>query len=45
MPSVLVELGFLTNKEDRKILKSDLGQNNAARGIFSAICDYKKNRS
>jgi N-acetylmuramoyl-L-alanine amidase len=45
MPSVLVELGFLTNKEDRKILKSDAGQNNAARGIFSAICDYKKNKS
>ena len=45
MQSVLVELGFLTNKEDRKILKSDAGQNNAARGIFSAICDYKKNKS
>jgi len=44
MPSVLVELGFLTNSGDRKILKSDSGQDKVAAGIFSAICEYKKSR-
>ncbi len=44
MPSVLVELGFLTNERDRKILKTDSGQINVAKGIFSAVCAYKKQR-
>lgn len=43
MPSVLVELGFLTNKEDRDYLKSEGGQRNSALSIYRAIKTYKEN--
>ncbi len=41
MPSVLVETGFLTNSNDRKVLKTEEGQRKIAQGIFRAIKDYK----
>jgi len=41
MPSVLVEIGFLTNAYDRSILKSEDGQKRVARGIFRAVRQYK----
>lgn len=41
MPSVLIETGFLTNAEDRAILKSETGQKNIAIGILQAIKTYK----
>lgn len=42
MPSVLVELGFLSNSEEGAYLNSDEGKNEMARGIANAIIDYKR---
>lgn len=41
MPSVLVELGFLTAKSEGAYLNSPKGQTEMAKGIESAILDYK----
>lgn len=41
MPSVLVELGFLTNKKEGAYLNSKKGQTHMASSITSAILDYK----
>ena len=41
MPSVLVELGFLTNKEEENFLNDELGQVYMASAIFRAFRDYK----
>lgn len=41
MPSVLIELGFLTNKTDEKFLASQEGQNSMANSILRAFTDYK----
>ncbi|UQD57752.1 N-acetylmuramoyl-L-alanine amidase [Flavobacterium sp. K5-23] len=43
MPSVLIELGFLSNKVEGAYLNSDAGQNNMAEAIANAIISYKKN--
>ena len=42
MPSVLVELGFLSNKKEGLYLNSDNGQNEMAEAIATAIITYKK---
>ncbi|TDE02750.1 N-acetylmuramoyl-L-alanine amidase family protein [Flavobacterium sandaracinum] len=42
MPSVLIELGFLSNKEEGVFLNSDAGQNKMAQAIATAIISYKK---
>ncbi|MGV9003912.1 N-acetylmuramoyl-L-alanine amidase [Flavobacterium sp.] len=42
MPSVLIELGFLSNKEEGEFLNSDAGQNKMARQIADAIIEYKR---
>mgnify|MGYP003600403220 FL=1 len=42
MPSVLIELGFLSNREEGHYLNSEEGQNNMAEAIASAIIAYKK---
>jgi N-acetylmuramoyl-L-alanine amidase len=42
MPSVLVETGFISNKDDAKFLKSTSGQNQIAQSIFSSIKTYRK---
>lgn len=42
MPSVLVEAGFISNKEDAKFLKSSEGQHQIARSIFSSIRTYRQ---
>jgi N-acetylmuramoyl-L-alanine amidase len=42
MPSVLVELGFLTNPREARFLNSDRGQTLLASGIFRAVRNYKK---
>lgn len=42
MPSVLVELGFLTNKNENGYLKSKRGQEQLAQQISEAIIAYKK---
>ncbi|WP_439183462.1 N-acetylmuramoyl-L-alanine amidase family protein [Carboxylicivirga taeanensis] len=41
MPSVLVELGFLTNQTEEKFIASEKGQTYMASAIFRAVRDYK----
>ncbi len=41
MPGVLVEMGFLTNKEEESYLLSDSGQEQLAEAIYRAFVDYK----
>lgn len=45
MPSVLVELGFLTNKKEGAYLNSSKGQKEMARTIAKAIIDYSNHLS
>lgn len=40
VPSVLVELGYLSNREDEKILKSSMGQQRLAQAVANAIDRY-----
>ncbi len=41
MPSILIELGFLTNKEEEDFLVSTTGQDYVASAIYRAFKDYK----
>ena len=41
MPSVLVELGFLSNSEEERFLMSKQGQEYMASAIYRSIKDYK----
>lgn len=41
MPSILVELGFITNPSDKKFLTSKAGQEKYARSLFNAFSRYK----
>jgi N-acetylmuramoyl-L-alanine amidase len=41
MPSVLIETGFLTNKEEEEYLNSEDGQNEIVRNIVDALKSYK----
>jgi N-acetylmuramoyl-L-alanine amidase len=41
MPGVLVELGFLTNSEEERFMKSTDGQNKLAKAIYDAFVAYK----
>ena len=47
MPSVLIETGYLTNKEDREFLNSAIGQNEVAEAIANGFSAYygKKGKS
>lgn len=40
MPSILVELGFITNSKDEGVIASSNGQKNLARGIFNGFKEY-----
>lgn len=42
MPSILIELGFLTNKEEEDFLNSDNGRLVMAAAIFQGFKDYKE---
>lgn len=42
MPSVLVELGFLTNPEEEDFLNSENGKTYMASALFRALRDYKE---
>jgi N-acetylmuramoyl-L-alanine amidase len=42
MPSVLVELGFLSNSEEERFLMSDAGKEYMASAIYRSIRDYKE---
>jgi len=41
MPSTLVELGFLTNKEEEIFLKSDEGRNQMAASLYNGFKEFK----
>lgn len=43
MPSVLVELGFITNNEEEDYLHSEKGKTEMAESLFKAFSEYKKN--
>lgn len=45
MPSILIELGFVSNKEEGGYLNSEAGKNELAQAIAKAIIDYKKMNS
>ena len=42
MPSVLVELGYITNPDEEKFLMSEQGQDYLASAIYRAFRDYKQ---
>ncbi|MDR2120191.1 MAG: N-acetylmuramoyl-L-alanine amidase [Tannerella sp.] len=41
MPSVLIELGFISNKDEEKYMRSEAGQNQLAKSIYTAFAKYK----
>lgn len=41
MPSILTELGFISNAQDRKMLTTKNGQEKLARSLFNAFSEYK----
>lgn len=41
MPSVLVELGFISNKGEEQYMSSEAGQNQLAKSIYTAFSKYK----
>src|SRR5690606_424760 len=43
MPSVLIELGFLTNREEEDFLMGSKGQDYMASAIYRAFKEYKAN--
>jgi N-acetylmuramoyl-L-alanine amidase len=42
MPSILIEIGFISNKEEEEYLISEEGQREIVRNIFNAIRKYKE---
>jgi N-acetylmuramoyl-L-alanine amidase len=42
MPSVLVELGFISTPEEERYLSSESGSSTLAKGIFRAFMNYKR---
>ena len=42
MPSILVELGFISNPEEERYLNSEAGSTSLANGIFRAFLAYKQ---
>lgn len=43
MPSVLIEIGYISNKNEERYLATDLGQDYIASSIFRAFREYKNN--
>lgn len=42
MPSVLIELGFISNSNERKYMLSEMGKATLSSSIFNAFKDYKR---
>ena len=43
MPSILIELGFISNKEEEKFLNNSDNQTKICKAIYQAFTDYKHN--
>ena len=43
MPSILIELGFISNKEEEKFLNNSDNQTKICKAIYQAFADYKHN--
>lgn len=43
MPSVLVEVGYISNPAEEEFLKSKSGQQKLATSIYNAFCHFKRN--
>lgn len=41
MPSILVEMGYISNKTDENYMKSERGQTSIASSIYNAFTEYK----
>lgn len=41
-PSILIELGFISNREEERFMASEAGQNSLANSIFNAFVAFKK---
>jgi N-acetylmuramoyl-L-alanine amidase len=41
MPSILTEIGFMTNTEDFNYIKTEKGQNEIAKALYKAFVEYK----
>ena len=44
MPSVLIELGYITNPAEERFLLSDAGSSTLARSIYKAFLNYKQGK-
>lgn len=42
MPSILVELGYISNREEERFMKSDNGRNKLAQALYNAFTKYKR---
>ncbi len=42
MPSVLIEIGFISNSSERQFINSSSGKNKVANAIFKSFSSYKK---
>lgn len=42
MPSILVELGYISNQQEEKYLKSNSGQTSLANSIYNGFREYKR---
>lgn len=42
MPSVLIELGYISNRQEENYLKSESGQSSLAQSIYNGFRDYKR---
>lgn len=42
MPSILVELGYISNRQDEKYLKSEAGQSSLAQSVYNGFREYKR---
>lgn len=42
MPSILIELGFISTPEEERYLNSENGANTLAKGIYNAFLNYKR---
>ena len=39
-PSILLEMGFISNRKEDRLLASDDYRNKMAEGIFNGLCNY-----